>query len=125
MGAALLLATLLVRDPVFRETWRYSVQGVALFLLFNFALRSTGIVAAVLSSRPLKVVADYSYFLYLVHVPLIAASEQIPAPHPVRYAIAITIAFLLAALVRRFVELPLLTWRKRVAARLDVKVSVL
>lgn len=125
LGAGLLMATLVIRDPMFRETLRYSVQGVALFLLFNFALRNTGLVARALASRPLKIVADLSYFLYLIHVPLLAASGKLPAPVPVRYAVAFGLSFLLALFVRHQVELPLLRWRKRIETKPGVKVSTI
>jgi peptidoglycan/LPS O-acetylase OafA/YrhL len=113
IGAAIILWTLVARDPVFRETWRYSFQGLGLFLLFNYALRTDGLPATILSARPLKIVADLSYFLYLVHLPLYLAASHLPVPAPVQYATAFAASFLLAAIVRRYVEVPLQEWRKQ------------
>lgn len=123
LGAILILATLVIRDELFRETLRYSIQGVGLFLIFNFALRDTGLVARALSSLPLKIVADLSYFLYLIHLPMLIFMSHFAGSVSARYAAAITLSFLFAALVRQYVELPLLRWRKRVEPKPSVKVS--
>ena len=119
VGGALIIITLLVRDPAFRETWRYTIQGVGLLLAFNFALRTSGIVSRVLSNKYLKLVADLSYFLYLIHVPMYLAASYLPLPMIVQYMIGISCAFFLAVIVRQFVEQPLLRWRKLFEARRD------
>src|SRR5207249_1422881 len=38
LATAAILLTFVVRDQVFRETIRYSIQGAALFVLFSYAL---------------------------------------------------------------------------------------
>lgn len=124
-GGALILATLSIREPIFRETLRYSVQGVGLFLVFNYALRNQGLAAKVLARPALKIVADLSYFLYLIHVPIFISASHFIAQPIVQYAVAFTLSFLLAALVRRTVELPLLRWRKLIELKLGVKVSTI
>ena len=121
-GGALVVFTLVYRDSFIRETWRYSIQGIGLFLIFNYALRSNGIVNRVLSLGQLKVVADYSYVLYLIHYPLMVAADKAlgGTPHVLRSAAAVGAAFLFAAVMRRFVELPLLAWRKAYQQRLSL-----
>lgn len=125
LGGGLILATLVIRDPFFRETLRYSIQGAGLLLVFNYALRNTGLVAQILGSLPLRIVADLSYFLYLIHLPMIILMSHFAGSHTALYAAAFSLSFLLAALVRRYVELPLLRWRKRVEAKPGVKVSII
>ena len=120
LGAILIIITLVVRDPAFRETWRYTIQGVGLLLAFNYALRTSGIVSTMLKNKYLKVVADLSYFLYLIHVPIYLAASYLPLPSIVQYVVSIFFAFLLAAIVRQFVEQPLLRWRKSYEARQDI-----
>ena len=121
LGAALILATFAIRDPVFRETLRYSVQGVGLLLIFNYALRNAGLPAKALSHRGLAYVGAISYFLYLIHMPMIEFAERIDAPVPAAFFASV----LLAEAVRRYVEKPLLAWRKRIEAQPGVKVSAI
>ena len=123
LGGLLVLVTLVIRDPVFRETLRYTVQGIGLLLIFNYALRSDGILAKVLAAKPLRIIADISYFLYLIHVPMYLAASYLPLPTILQYMIGILAAFLLAAIVRQFVERPLLGWRKSYEARIDIKMA--
>lgn len=119
LGGVMILATLVIRDPFFRETLRYSVQGVGLFLVFNFALRNAGLPAKVLSLPALKFVADRSYFLYLIHMPLLAAAKTLGWSAVPGFVASL----LLAETVRQFAEKPLLAWRKRVEAQPRIKVS--
>ena len=120
LGGILIIITLVLRDPIFRETWRYTIQGVGLLLVFNYALRTSGIVSKLLKNKYLRVVADLSYFLYLIHVPIYLAASYLPLPRIVQYVASIFFAFLLAAIVRQFVEQPLLRWRKSYEARHDI-----
>lgn len=122
-SAAILLLTLALRDPEFRDTWRYTLQGIGLFLFFNYALRAKGRIPRLLSSGPLRLVADLSYFLYLIHFPLLLATSYLSIHFVVQYALAFALSFLLAVLVRRYVELPLLAWRKSLGSQPAVKVS--
>lgn len=118
-GLLAILVSLVLRDAFFRETLRYSVQGVGLFFVFKFLLehRRT-LVSAILESAPLKAVADWSYVLYLIHLPLLMAAEHSLGGLPLagRYAIGYAAAFAFAALMQRCVERPLLNWRKSVEA---------
>jgi peptidoglycan/LPS O-acetylase OafA/YrhL len=123
VGTSLVLLSFAVRDPIFRDTWRYTVQGLGLFLLFNFALRTRGLVATVLSSSPLRVIAELSYFLYLIHFPLLEAAKVMPLPIAAQRASAMIAALLLALAVRHFIELPLLQWRKNLTVKGGIKVS--
>lgn len=118
---AVLLLCFVIRSDLFRETIRYSLQGAALFVLFAFCLNATGLLATLLSSRPLKHVADWSYTLYLVHVPMIIMVENlVPFWNPVlRNLVAIGLAFLYSIAMRVAVEKPLLALRRsraRIAA---------
>jgi len=93
IGAALLalLVSLAVRDPVFRETFRYSLQGLSCAVLV-VALVFTGRLGAVstlLRSAPMAYIGKISYSLYMYHwlavgmmawlLPQAPASQVIPA----------------------------------------------
>ena len=111
LAAGVILLTLAVRGPFFRETVRYSLQGVALFVLFSAAIQARGPVATLLNGRALRMVALLSYTLYLIHFPLLAVTEKLPAPFAV--ALAYLLAFAWAAGLYLLVERPLARWRKR------------
>ena len=103
--------TIVIRSPIFRETLRYSLQGGALFILFTAAIQSRGIVARLLDQRWLRVVALLSYSLYLVHLPMLAATKPLGLwSVPVAYLLS----FFWAAVLYTGVERPLARRRRRV-----------
>lgn len=113
LGAALavLALCLAIRSPVFRETLRYTLQGAALLVVFSFALQDRGIVARLLGSRPLRLVALLSYTLYLAHMPALLVAEQLRAPMPVLTGLALAFAY--AGAMYLAVERPLAALRRR------------
>lgn len=68
-GVSLLVFTFLYRDLVFRETLRYSLQGLALMLIFPGLLFAPGytLIKAFLQSAPMVYIGKLSYSLYLHH----------------------------------------------------------
>lgn len=67
-----ILASLFVRNEGFRETFRYSIQGVALISLFKYSISNPEFILF----RPLnwwvvKKVGVYSYSIYLIHYVLL------------------------------------------------------
>ena len=110
----LIVLTLAIRNPVFRETLRYTLQGAALYALFGYAVSSGGIVARLLGSTPAQIVARYSYTIYLVHAPMLKLIEQRGLlPHWSVLPAAIVLTFAYAAAMYAFVEYPLGRWRHR------------
>lgn len=77
-GIACLLGSLAWRDPLFRETFRYSLQGIG--LLFSVAatlfVPSLGILRRLLATPAMKLVGRLSYSLYLTHWALIVCALQ-------------------------------------------------
>lgn len=71
-GVVVILGTLVIRNPVLRETIRYSLQGVALMpivaaIVFGDRSAILNGVRALLASRPLVFIGKLSYSLYLWH----------------------------------------------------------
>jgi peptidoglycan/LPS O-acetylase OafA/YrhL len=67
-SAVLLLAiTIIPRNEAFRETIRYSLQGVLLFVVFSWILTNKGWISRILSSPAFQIVGRYSYTIYLSH----------------------------------------------------------
>jgi peptidoglycan/LPS O-acetylase OafA/YrhL len=109
VGAGLLLFTLVYRDFTFRETVRYSLQGLALMPIFYFAVRFSGDRLFDLLNSPLaKRLGTYSYVIYLIHyvvigmidtdAPAIAGKPLIVLPA----VLLISIAY--AAVIDRFID---------------------
>jgi peptidoglycan/LPS O-acetylase OafA/YrhL len=115
-----LLATFLVRDMTFRETVRYSLQGVCLIPVFVCAIRypSWGPMR-VLNLRPVAYVGMLSYSLYLMHQILIyVAIEQLQGKVHRFFVgvVALGAALLLASIIYQLVEKPCARLRKRLHA---------
>lgn len=63
-----LLSTLIIRDGFFRETFRYTVQGLALMPIFYYAIKSyQNPVFRFLNWNWMKRLGVYSYAIYLSH----------------------------------------------------------
>lgn len=114
VAAALLLPTFAIRDEMFRTTWRYTLQGVGLIVLFNAAIRDRRLAGPLLDNALTRWIAALSYTLYLVHSVLVRALEPGINQHAVLPdVIAIALSFLYAMAMRCWVETPMAQWRRR------------
>lgn len=112
----LLLASFVVRDASFRQTFRYTLQGIALTPLFVAAIRfPTWTLFRPLNGPGARVVGALSYSLYLVHQVVLDLLGEQATWH--RAALALLSSFALAWLIQRFVEKPSAALRRRLAAR--------
>ena len=114
LAAAFLIPSFVIRDEVFRMTWRYTLQGLGLIVLFNAAIRDRRFAGPLLDNPFTKWVAALSYTLYLVHSALIRAFWPGMDQHAfLPDAIAIVLSFAYAMAMRRWVEQPMAAWRRR------------
>lgn len=109
LGFAALIATLLVRNPAFRETFRYSIQGIALLPIFYFAIRfSKNSLFRHLNTPWIIKLGVYSYFIYLIHFVIIRVLVTYtggPLINPfVVFAVALALSVGYAAMIDRFVD---------------------
>jgi peptidoglycan/LPS O-acetylase OafA/YrhL len=118
-GAALMIASLLFRDDRFRETFRYSLQGLALYPLFVCAIRNPRLPAFRLLDHPvLRRIGELSYSLYLLHHVVISGVQRwVPLPRVLQGAIALGLAFALSSAIWRWIERPCARLRKRFTPR--------
>jgi len=115
---ALLIATLAVPSDLYRNTLRYTLQAMALYVLFSYVIANIHHRSvAWLEWRPLRYIGWISYVLYLCHDFFIHAAECFL---PARLALSSTAAFAaslaFATLVRYSLELPLQRLRARFRA---------
>jgi peptidoglycan/LPS O-acetylase OafA/YrhL len=114
-GLLVLLYTFVSRGNDFRETYRYSLQGIGLAPVFVVAVRyPTFGPFRLLNLRPMRFLGVISYSLYLVHHIVIEAIGLRPgAAGVVRGLFALAISVGLAWSVYELVEKPMAGVRRR------------
>ncbi|MGJ5203830.1 acyltransferase family protein [Bradyrhizobium sp. HKCCYLR20261] len=108
-AAAALLISLVYRDPVFRETLRYSLQGLALMPVFYFAVRfAQSPLFRPLNRTWVMTLGTYSYAIYLIHNVVIRAIEKnapgIAGKPYLLFPLALLVSVLYAAALERLIE---------------------
>lgn len=114
LGALSIIVSLVFRDDFFRNTFRYSIQGLALFPLFFYSIRHPDwLVFRCLNNRLVMKVGIYSYVVYLVHRILI---ENLLVILPNMLVVALLsglFSLLIASMVDRCIDAPLRPLRGR------------
>jgi peptidoglycan/LPS O-acetylase OafA/YrhL len=114
VGVAVLVGTFVYRNPEFRETWRYTLQAMALFPLFILAIRAHAHpVLRWLEAPALRVVGVLSYTLYLVHYPALMLANRWTSHRVPAGAMAFAMALAFAWAMHQLVEQPLARLRRR------------
>ena len=82
LGIGALLCSFVYRDPGFRETFRYTLQGLAIFPIFIAVIRfADSRPFRFLNWRWVRFLGVLSYSLYLTHAPVITVFQQwLPLP---------------------------------------------
>ena len=109
-AAALVIAmTIAWRDSYFRETFRYSLQGLALMPVFYFAIKCAAHFPFTVLNYPwVARIGVYSYAMYLIHHIVINVIErnapQLAAAKPLLVVMTFAIATLYAAILDTYVD---------------------
>lgn len=128
ISIVILMITFAVRDDGFRETIRYSLQGIALMTLFSAVLigQPTTVARTVLASPIMVLIGRLSYSIYLFHLIAKTPGEAFfGSSH--RVATVVTGLFLtglLSYIVFKFVDLPIANIRRRLRRRENLVPSV-
>jgi peptidoglycan/LPS O-acetylase OafA/YrhL len=118
LGMVLLAFTFLYRDWGFRETWRYTLQGIALTPLFVMAMREPRWWPfRWLNLKAVRYVGVLSYSLYLLHhATIYLFEERLPGMNVyLRAVLELAVALVLAQAINRFIEKPCARLRRRLA----------
>jgi peptidoglycan/LPS O-acetylase OafA/YrhL len=117
VSIAVLLGTFLYRSDAFRNTLRYTLQGIALMPLFIAAIHFQGsMVVKALNLGWVRFLGVLSYSLYLCHSIILEAVIRIFAKGPVfTGVVGILGALIFATFVHYFVERPCTSIRKRLS----------
>lgn len=119
ISTALLLWTFMSRSVEFRETVRYTIQGLALYPWFTAAICFPNWkIFRVLNLQWVRFLGALSYSLYLVHFTVIFIVQ---AYFPnlsvfIQAQVALLISFGVSLMIYRFIELPTIKIRKRFAS---------
>jgi peptidoglycan/LPS O-acetylase OafA/YrhL len=115
---AVLLATLALPSELYRNTLRYTLQAMALYILFSHVLANMRRPSvAWLEWRPLRYLGWTSFVLYLCHDFFIHTAERyLPGRLALSSTAAFAVSLAFATLVRYSLELPLQRLRARFRA---------
>ncbi|HEX3470578.1 MAG TPA: acyltransferase [Silvibacterium sp.] len=116
-GLILLLGTVVFREPHFRETFRYTLQGIALFPIFYYVVATPHHwQARWLTWAPLRWVGLVSYTMYLSHFSIFLILRSYIKGHSVVVALlAALLCGLFSEAVRRSVEIPARGFMKKLS----------
>ena len=119
LGSALLLSSLLYRSDAFRDTLRYSIQGIALYPIFITAIRfpDWGVFKA-LNWGWMRFMGTLSYSLYLVHYLVIKAVALILPELGLLGSgiLSLLISVALAYAIYRLIEIPAAKLKQKFAS---------
>jgi peptidoglycan/LPS O-acetylase OafA/YrhL len=115
LAAPLLMVGFLYRSPLFRDTWRYTLQGIALFPAFYCAVRySEWPMFRWLESAPMRGLGKISYTFYLSQLPCIELVKRHCTYNPVVVApLGLILALGFSTLVYFYCERPFAAVRRR------------
>ena len=113
VASVVVLGTVAVRNEAFRETWRYTIQSVAIVAIVAYVIAvPRSALGRVLNWKPVVTIGRLSFGLYLVHQVILFEFGK----HFSQWATAILAAaasLVTAAFLYRAVELPALRLRGR------------
>ena len=114
ISVLMILGSFVIRDYGFRYTIRFSIQGLALFILFYnlFFTAKFRWAISILEWAPLAWFGTISYALYLWHVPMIDICVRYYGEQPISYVFALVLSLYLASFSYDMVEKRFLKLRK-------------
>lgn len=119
-GLGLILISLIVRGEHFRESLRYTLQGIGLMPIFYLSIsRSENALHTLLNLRILNKIGEFSYSIYLVHlvilniILLIFVRAKLNPQPLVIFFIALLLAYIYALCIDRFIEQKFKLLRKK------------
>jgi peptidoglycan/LPS O-acetylase OafA/YrhL len=103
---AVLIFSFLYRSQEFRDTFRYTLQGIALFPVFYLAIkRNNWVVFSWLNWKPIRAMGMISYTFYLSHTLVIGQVDKVVGGQMAeRMVLSFLITVLFSALMYFLVE---------------------
>jgi peptidoglycan/LPS O-acetylase OafA/YrhL len=111
LAAALVIMSMTIawRDTYFRETFRYSLQGLALMPVFYYAIKcATHFPFTLLNSPWVARIGLYSYAMYLIHYIVVNVIDKnapwLGMAKPLLVLVTFVVAMLYAAILEEYVD---------------------
>lgn len=118
IGLGGVLTSLVLRDQFFRETFRYTIQGICLMPLFYCAVRfSNSKLFKFLNSKFFVRVGVLSYSIYLIHLILVHVIQKNfdTALSPVNlFLVVFGISVVYATILEKYIDIPLSVIRSKI-----------
>ena len=126
---AILLLTFLFRNPIFRETVRYTLQGLAIAPLLYYVVHyPETYIGRLLNNRVLSYIGVLSYSLYLLHAAVLLQMQRIVHGELTVAILTLPVTIALGFLARALIEKPMEKLRARLrphgAGRPDIREPV-
>jgi len=113
-SAIVLLLTLVIRNPVFRETLRYTLQGLAIAPILYYVVHvPESWMGRFLNLRWLATLGTLSYSLYLMHPTVLEQTNMVFHSKVVAGVLSLLISIVFASIVHVLIEKPTDAWRRR------------
>jgi peptidoglycan/LPS O-acetylase OafA/YrhL len=119
LAFAVLTASIAMRGEPFRQTFRYSIQGLALMPIFVYVIRfPDSAITRIFDTKALVHIGDLSYALYVVHYTVMFAVQKWITVDPfLTVTITLSVSYVIARIIRILVENPFARMRDRVLAK--------
>jgi len=114
LGASILalISTLIIRNGIFRETLRYSIQGIALAPLFYYSIsQHNHCFFKILNNSLIRKLGQYSYSIYLIHFVVIVNLSGLQISVTMKVLTEIGLVILYASLIDIFIDKPFIRLR--------------
>lgn len=106
-GSGLILFSLLYRDESFRETFRYTIQGIGLMPFFYYAVAlNNHKLFSWLNFEFMKKLGVYSYSIYLIHFVLtgIVVKYELTQSNWLHFIYVIVVSVIFAYIIDKYVD---------------------
>jgi len=118
IATLILLFCFVYRDDAFRQTFRYSLQGIAIGIgiLNLYFFKPFSKISHWMEIAPLRYTGKISYGLYLWHIPIILYLDQytnFQMGTPIFILLAFGLTYLVSGASFRFVEQPIIDLRRK------------
>jgi peptidoglycan/LPS O-acetylase OafA/YrhL len=116
VGGLLILFSLLYRDESFRETFRYTLQGIGLMPFFYYAVVLNEFkLFKWLNFNIVKKLGVYSYSIYLIHFVLTGVVEKysLTNNHFIHFVYVFTASLIFAYFIEKYIDSKFIKLRKK------------
>ena len=121
IGVCVLILTFIIQEDTFRNTIRYSLQGIALMPLVSIVLldQPTTVIRRALAAPIMVLIGRLSYSIYLFHMMARTPAEAaFGSPYRIESVVSgLFLTGVLAYIVFKFVDLPIANIRRRLRGR--------